>query len=83
MSVFAGGCDLEGAAAVCLDSTGNEKLLFVAAAEAALQSLLDKSLAYETEGLDGSPRFRLLESVREYARLRWQKTQRPIPPIDA
>ena len=69
MSVFAGGCDLEGAAAVCLDST-NEKLLDIAAAETALQSLLDKSLAYETEGLDGSPRFRLLESVREYARLR-------------
>jgi predicted ATPase/DNA-binding XRE family transcriptional regulator len=69
MSVFAGGCDLEGAAAVCLDPADGESPN-MAAAETALQSLLDKSLVYETTGLVGSPRFNLLESLREYARLR-------------
>ena len=69
MSVFAGGCDLEGATAVCLDPADKESP-DMAAAETILQSLLDKSLVYETAGLDGSLRFNLLESLREYARLR-------------
>jgi predicted ATPase/DNA-binding XRE family transcriptional regulator len=64
LGVFVGGCGLDGAAAVGCDD-GDE-----AAAEALLQSLLDKSLIYESEGLDGSPRFSMLEMVREYARLR-------------
>ncbi|HQX11722.1 MAG TPA: helix-turn-helix domain-containing protein [Thermoflexales bacterium] len=68
MSVFAGGCDLDGAAAVCLDPADKESP-DIAAAETALQSLLDKSLIYEAEGLDGSARFNQLEMIREYALL--------------
>ena len=64
LGVFVGGCALDGAAAVCCDDGDT------AIAEALIQSLLDKSLIYESEGLDGSPRFAMLEMVREYARLR-------------
>ena len=68
MGIFAGGCALDGAAAVCADpddaTAGSD-----AAIESMLQSLLDKSLIYESEGLDGSPRFNLLESIREHALL--------------
>lgn len=64
LGVFVGGCALDGAAAVCCDDGD------AATAEMLIQSLLDKSLIYESEGLDGSPRFAMLEMVREYARLR-------------
>jgi predicted ATPase len=64
LGVFVGGCALDGVAAVCCDDGD------ISAAEAQVQSLLDKSLIYESEGLDGSPRFAMLEMVREYARLR-------------
>ncbi|HQV28295.1 MAG TPA: helix-turn-helix domain-containing protein [Thermoflexales bacterium] len=68
LGVFVGGCALDGAAAVCCDDGDT------AIAEALIQSLLDKSLIYESEGLDGSPRFAMLEMVREYARLRLEDT---------
>lgn len=68
MGVFAGGCALDGAAAVCADPD-DETARNDAAIESMLQSLLDKSLIYESEGLDGSPRFNLLESIREHALL--------------
>ncbi|GGW39772.1 hypothetical protein GCM10010503_15180 [Streptomyces lucensis JCM 4490] len=56
LSVFAGGCDLAAAEAVCgpvaLDALG---------------SLVDKSLVVATPGADGGMRYRLLETVAEYA----------------
>ncbi|NYV78707.1 hypothetical protein HW445_30920, partial [Streptomyces sp. UH6] len=60
LSVFAGGCDLAAAEAVC----GPEAL-------EALGSLVDKSLvvAADPSG-DGQMRYRLLETVAEYARER-------------
>lgn len=61
LAVFAGGCTLESAAAVCIDG-GSQ-----ADAETQLQSLLDRSLIFETEGLDGGQRFNLLAMIREYA----------------
>lgn len=64
LGVFVGGCALDGVAAVCCDDGD------ISTAEAQVQSLLDKNLIYESEGLDGSPRFAMLEMVREYARLR-------------
>ncbi|MGW1799506.1 AfsR/SARP family transcriptional regulator [Streptomyces sp. NPDC001984] len=56
LSVFAGGCDLAATEAVCglvaLDALG---------------SLVDKSLVVAAPGPDGAMRYRLLETVAEYA----------------
>ncbi|WP_118082691.1 BTAD domain-containing putative transcriptional regulator [Streptomyces sp. CC0208] len=56
LSVFAGGCDLAGAEAVC----GSGAL-------EALGSLVDKSLVVAAPSGDGEMRYRLLETVAEYA----------------
>ncbi|MFD7302369.1 BTAD domain-containing putative transcriptional regulator [Streptomyces pharetrae] len=59
LSVFAGGCDLAAAEAVCGP-----------AALDALGSLVDKSLVVAAPSGDGAMRYRLLETVAEYARER-------------
>ncbi|MFF4797294.1 BTAD domain-containing putative transcriptional regulator [Streptomyces sp. NPDC001351] len=56
LSVFAGGCDLAAAEAVCGP-----------AALGALGSLVDKSLVVAAPSGDGGMRYRLLETVAEYA----------------
>ncbi|GAA2520379.1 AfsR/SARP family transcriptional regulator [Streptomyces longisporus] len=56
LSVFAGGCDLAAAEAVCGP-----------AALEALGSLVDKSLVVASPSGDGGMRYRLLETVAEYA----------------
>ncbi|MEU9349506.1 BTAD domain-containing putative transcriptional regulator [Streptomyces griseoloalbus] len=56
LSVFAGGCDLAAAEAVC-GPVGLE----------ALGSLVDKSLVVAAPSGDGEMRYRLLETVAEYA----------------
>ncbi|MET9123565.1 BTAD domain-containing putative transcriptional regulator [Streptomyces sp. NPDC004528] len=56
LSVFAGGCDLAAAEAVCGP-----------AALEALGSLVDKSLVVAAPSGDGAMRYRLLETVAEYA----------------
>ncbi|MEU8435155.1 BTAD domain-containing putative transcriptional regulator [Streptomyces sp. NPDC029216] len=60
LSVFAGGCDLEAAEAVC----GDGSALDVADVMAAL---VDKSLVVAAPGPAGDMRYRLLETVGEYA----------------
>jgi predicted ATPase len=62
LSVFAGGCDLESVAAVCGPSAdlGDDLL-------DALMALADQSLVKVEDGPDGEPRFRLLDTIREYA----------------
>ncbi len=55
LAVFAGGCSLEAAEAVC-DATLDK-----------LESLIEKSLVRQQGGADGGPRFMLLETIREYA----------------
>jgi predicted ATPase/DNA-binding SARP family transcriptional activator len=62
LAVFAGGCTLEMAHAVC----GSETLDEIAVLDL-ISSLVDKSLV-EAEPLAGEMRYRLLESTREYAR---------------
>lgn len=62
LAVFAGGCTLEAAEAVCT-ADGKPPVDVVAA----LQGLLDKSLLQRTESADGTPRLRMLETIREYA----------------
>ncbi|MES4889967.1 BTAD domain-containing putative transcriptional regulator [Streptomyces sp. NPDC096012] len=63
LSVFAGGCDLAAAEAVCgpvaLDALG---------------SLVDKSLVVAAPSGDGAMRYRLLETVAEYAAERLDET---------
>jgi predicted ATPase len=62
ISVFAGGCTLEGIEAVC--NTKQDLELDVLEGT---ESLVDKSLIQHVEHLDGESRFVLLDTVREYA----------------
>jgi predicted ATPase len=62
LAVFSGGSTLEGIEAVC-DAKGD---LSVDALEG-VSSLLDKSLLRQEEGLEGEPRFEMLETIHEFA----------------
>jgi len=62
LSVFGGGCTLEGAEAVC-DAKGDLNLDLLDA----MSSLVDKSLALQVEQVKGESRFAMLETIREYA----------------
>jgi predicted ATPase len=59
LAVFAGGCTLE-AAEVVGNQEGNGDVF------AGLAALVDKSLLRQEEGIEGEPRFRMLETVREF-----------------
>src|SRR5215212_6289537 len=59
LSVFSGGCTIAAAEAVGTRS-GPPKVF------GGLTSLVDKSLLRHEEGTEGEPRFRMLETVREY-----------------
>ena len=60
LAVFSGGRSLEAIEAICDPGLDIDTL-------DGLDSLLNKSLLYQTEGLSGEPRFFLLETIREYA----------------
>src|SRR5271169_3630207 len=62
LSVFTGGCTLEGAEAVC-DTKGDLDLDLLDG----MASLVDKSLVQEVEPAKGESRFVMLETIREYA----------------
>ncbi|MCL5998197.1 MAG: NB-ARC domain-containing protein, partial [Chloroflexi bacterium] len=65
LSVFAGGCALEAAQAIdarAYTAGGDMPALITD-----LQALLDSSLVQRSEGLEGQPRFSLLEVIREFA----------------
>jgi predicted ATPase/DNA-binding CsgD family transcriptional regulator len=74
LSVFVGGCTLEGAEAVCY-SDGNSVLSLQSSVPSAgsgqaldrLAALVDKSLLQHEEQDDGEPRFHMLETIREFA----------------
>ena len=59
MAVFVGGCTLEAAEAVG-DPEGTLDVF------GGLASLVDKSLLRQEEGTEGEPRFRMLETIREF-----------------
>jgi non-specific serine/threonine protein kinase len=61
LAVFAGGCTLGAAAAVCDVGGGPEEIL------ADMGSLVDASLLQEPGGTDGEPRFEMLETIRAFA----------------
>ena len=62
LSVFVGGCNLEGVEAVC-DTKGDLDLGLLDG----MASMVDKSLAQLVEQADGESRFMMLETIREYA----------------
>jgi predicted ATPase len=62
LAVFAGGCALEAAEAVCGSAeVGVPEVL------TGLAALVEASLVVAAAGGDGEPRYRLLETIREYA----------------
>ncbi|MEX2981840.1 BTAD domain-containing putative transcriptional regulator [Streptomyces sp. C36] len=63
LSVFSGGCDLAAAEEVCADGTAVDAL----DVPVLLGSLVDKSLVVAAPAADGQMRYRLLETVGEYA----------------
>ena len=65
LGVFVGGCTLAATEAVC---NANQDLPFEV--EAGVSALASKSLMYRETGVEGEPRWRMLESIREYARER-------------
>jgi predicted ATPase len=62
LSVFTGGCTLEGVEAVC-DTNGNLGLDVLDG----MASMVDKSLAQHVEQVDTETRFVMLSTIREYA----------------
>jgi tetratricopeptide (TPR) repeat protein len=62
LGVFVGGCTLEAAEAVC-NADGDLSIDVLDG----IVALLNLSLLRQEEGLDGAPRFTMLETVREYA----------------
>ena len=62
LSVFVGGCNLEGVEAVC-DTKGDLDLDLLDG----MASMVDKSLAQQIEHVNGESRFVMLETIREYA----------------
>lgn len=69
LSVFWGGCTLEGAEAVCntRDDLGAEIFEL-------MSSLIDKSLIQQRQQNNLEPRFRMLETIREYSLERLQQS---------
>jgi predicted ATPase/DNA-binding winged helix-turn-helix (wHTH) protein len=63
LSVFVGGCNLEGVEAVC-DTRGDFDLDLLDG----MASMVDKSLLQQIEQPNGESRFVMLETIREYAR---------------
>ena len=61
LAVFVGGCTLEAAEDVCQESGEGHAVL------EGLASLVDKSMLLRESTPGGEPRFRMLETVREYA----------------
>ena len=76
LAVFSGGCTLEAAETICNpprepsrgDATSvlGERFSEINVFQALL-SLVDKSLVDQADGLDGLPRFRMLETIRAFA----------------
>ena len=62
LSVFVGGCTLEGVEAVC-DTKGDLDLDLLDG----MASMVDKSLLQQVEQANGESRFVMLETIREYA----------------
>jgi tetratricopeptide (TPR) repeat protein len=69
LSVFAGGCRVEAAQAVC----DPDRELGIELLDG-LAALVEQNLVRQTEDPDGEPRFGMLETIREYARERLRES---------
>ncbi len=67
LAVFADGCTLEGAAAVMGDGETREEHGTADALLDLVAALVDQSLLVRELGPEGEPRFRMLETIREFA----------------
>jgi predicted ATPase/DNA-binding SARP family transcriptional activator len=65
LAVFAGGCTLEAAAAVCGAPEARESIMLEG-----LSSLVNKGLLQPAAGADEAPRFAMLETIRAYSQER-------------
>jgi len=74
LSVFAGGCTLEGVEAVC-DAKADLDLDLLDG----MASMVDKSLLQQVEQPNGESRFKMLETIREYAREKLEASQEEAP----
>jgi predicted ATPase/DNA-binding CsgD family transcriptional regulator len=76
LSVFAGGCTLHAVEAVCGDPSGMPRAAVGSVCLPApdvlgvLARLVDQSLVVAEPGMEGSVRYRLLETIRQYAQER-------------
>ncbi len=69
LAVFAGGCDLEAVEAVGWDQQDRATIAAIASPELGLDKLtdlVDKSMLQPVQTENGEPRFRMLETLREY-----------------
>jgi predicted ATPase/class 3 adenylate cyclase len=69
LSVFLGGCTVEAAEAVCTPAAELDATVFDGIA-----SLVDMSLVRQGDGPGGEPRFSMLETIREYALERLERS---------
>jgi predicted ATPase/transcriptional regulator with XRE-family HTH domain len=76
LAVFSGGCTLDAAEAVCASPARPSAALDIEGIAASggelnvldsLSSLVDKNLVVRGDGVDGEPRFRMLETIRAFA----------------
>ena len=74
LSVFWGGCTLEGAEAVCNTNDDLGTDIFEL-----MSSLVDKSLIQQRQQNNDEPRFRMLETIREYSLERLQQSGEETP----
>ncbi len=74
LSVFVGGCTLEGVEAVC-DTKGDLDLDLLDG----MASMVDKSLMQQVEQANGESRFVMLETIREYAREKLEASSEEAP----
>ena len=74
LSVFVDGCTLETMEPVCCDAT-----LTHAQLPATIASLVDKNLIVRQEQTDGAARFAMLETIREYAQERLERSGSRAP----
>jgi predicted ATPase len=74
LSVFVGGCTLEGVEAVC-DTKGDLDVDLLDG----MGSMVDKSLLQQVEQANGESRFMMLETIREYAREKLEASSEGAP----
>jgi predicted ATPase len=73
LSVFVGGCTLEGVEAVCDTNADLDLDLLDGTA-----SMVDKSLMQQAEQANGESRFIMLETIREYAREKLESSREEV-----